>query len=68
MSVEAPPARQAIECLRSPLDRTTGAGARERPRRFYTSDLSVDEAILMKQAGFEVHGLVSGRPSTTSGS
>lgn len=47
------PADVAIECLRS------GSGERHQGRVF-SSDLSVDEAILLKEVGYEPRGLVMG--------
>jgi uncharacterized protein YbjQ (UPF0145 family) len=52
LSASPTPAELAVECLRRPTEHL--------PHGFYTSDLSIDEAILIRQAGFEVSGLVSG--------
>lgn len=48
-----PRADAALQCL------ATGLGARHEGRRF-SSDLSVDEAVLLKEVGYEPRGLVVG--------
>jgi uncharacterized protein YbjQ (UPF0145 family) len=48
-----PRAEAALQCL------ATGHGARHEGRRF-SSDLSVDEAVLLKEVGYEPRGLVVG--------
>jgi uncharacterized protein YbjQ (UPF0145 family) len=48
-----PRADAALQCL------ATGRGARHEGRRF-SSDLSVDEAVLLKEVGYEPRGLVVG--------
>jgi uncharacterized protein YbjQ (UPF0145 family) len=48
-----PRAEAALQCL------ATGRGARHEGRRF-SSDLSVDEAVLLKEVGYEPRGLVVG--------
>jgi uncharacterized protein YbjQ (UPF0145 family) len=48
-----PRADAALQCL------ATGHGARHQGRRF-SSDLSVDEAVLLKEVGYEPRGLVVG--------
>ncbi len=51
--VPHPRADAALQCL------ATGAGQRHEGRRF-SSDLSVDEAVLLKEVGYEPLGLVVG--------
>ncbi|MGH7721820.1 MAG: heavy metal-binding domain-containing protein [Candidatus Dormibacteria bacterium] len=52
-AVAHPRADAALQCL------ATGAGERHRGRRF-SSDLSVDEAVLLKEVGYEPRGVVVG--------
>lgn len=52
-AVPHPRADAALQCL------ATGGGERHQGRRF-SSDLSVDEAVLLKEVGYEPRGLVVG--------